>query len=393
MTHKLKTWSYTDKFQCLGAECEDTCCKGWGMQLDKAHLELYHEKAPELLDAVTSGEAEHIMKRDAETDYCVKFDNGLCAVHNKYGTEFLGDACHFYPRITRRFGDRLVMSAALSCPEITRLALFEEDAFAAVDSNTDRIPYEIKDYLPDGMEPEAALAVMNALLEMAADSSVPPEHTMMRLVVIARSLESYNPQQWPDGINLLVKMADGRIPAAEADEMDIYNLLLTLYGLIFAAKKTARPRLEEVLAQIEKYLKIKIDRELLEIIQKPGGKRAMAHLQENWTDATAGIAPILRNWIQAQLTISGFPFAGFGDNVYDRAVILAVRFATVKLALISHFDKDGNPPDNAAITRIIQSISRFTDHLASPELSMNLYTEAGWTREPRLHGLVSGLST
>ena len=81
MPHNIKTYAFVEKFQCLGDKCEDTCCKGWGMQLDPVRKKLYEKEAPELMDAVTSGEAELIMKRDPETDYCVKFDDGWCSIH------------------------------------------------------------------------------------------------------------------------------------------------------------------------------------------------------------------------------------------------------------------------------------------------------------------------
>jgi len=81
-------------FSCLGDKCEDTCCKGWSMQLDEATLERYKQKAPELLDAVEPAEeTPWIMRKDKQTSYCVKYEGGLCGIHKKYGDDFLGDAC------------------------------------------------------------------------------------------------------------------------------------------------------------------------------------------------------------------------------------------------------------------------------------------------------------
>ncbi|MGB1540083.1 MAG: hypothetical protein ACPG80_03920, partial [Rickettsiales bacterium] len=52
-THPIQRMAFLEQFQCLGAECEDTCCKSWSMQVDAATLERYKTEAPELLDAVT----------------------------------------------------------------------------------------------------------------------------------------------------------------------------------------------------------------------------------------------------------------------------------------------------------------------------------------------------
>src|SRR5690606_34553615 len=135
----------------------------------------YEKHAPELLGAVTSGEAELIMRRDPETDYCVKFENGLCGIHKKYGTDFLGDACHFFPRVTRRLGDTTLMTASLSCPEVARLALSGEEGLELVDAVTARIPYSLKDYAPSALDADRALAVHQAFLAAAADSQATAE--------------------------------------------------------------------------------------------------------------------------------------------------------------------------------------------------------------------------
>ncbi|MBY0406929.1 MAG: flagellin lysine-N-methylase, partial [Rickettsiales bacterium] len=114
-----------DAFQCLGGECEDTCCKTWSMQVDEDTVNRYRNEAPELLAAVEPAEeTPWIMRKDPDTGYCIKLDGGLCGIHKQYGDRFLGDACHFYPRITRTLGSATLMTATLSCPEITRLALF-----------------------------------------------------------------------------------------------------------------------------------------------------------------------------------------------------------------------------------------------------------------------------
>src|SRR5687768_14752127 len=143
--HPLHSTAFVARFSCLGDKCEDTCCKSWNMQVDDAMVERYRQQAPELLDAVTTGhDGGHIMRRDEKTDYCVKFDNGLCSIHRDYGSDFLGDACHFYPRVTRRLGDKAVMTAALSCPEVARLSLFTDDAFLLGEGLAARLPATLR---------------------------------------------------------------------------------------------------------------------------------------------------------------------------------------------------------------------------------------------------------
>lgn len=384
----MKAYRFIREFQCLGDRCEDTCCKGWGMQVDAPHKALYEKEAPELLSALDSGETACIMRRDPATDHCVKFDNGLCSIHKDYGTKFLGDACHFFPRITRAFGGQKVMSATLSCPEIARLALLKEDAFALGELEVERLPYTLNDYLPEGAEAEGALKVVTALVDFAGDKSLAPEAIILRLVSISHSLMRTNPKSWPDGISMLTRMP-GFLANAEPNPNDRYYLVQTLAALLHASKKTARPRLEESFATMQRALGMSLDPDTLDVMLNVGEEDKARELSERWKQgAQSTMAPFLRRWIQAQLAMASYPYGGFGNDAEQRVRLLAIRFATVRLALMAHMDARGNAPDDATAIRVVQSLSRFMDHLAEPELSHSLYTTAGWAADGRLRGLI-----
>lgn len=387
--HKVSRIGFVQAFQCLGADCEDTCCKGWGMQLDRRHRELYEKKAPELLEAVTSGEAELIMKRDPETDYCVKFENGLCGIHAEYGTDFLGDACHFYPRVTRKVGEEVVQTATMSCPEVVRLALYGDAPFSWHESEPERVPESLKEYKPEELSSEETRQVFQTFLEAAGDEEATPERNLMRIVSVAHSLQSLAVTSWPKASGFYLKMADGRLPEPETNPANPYRLLHALGVLVSAAKKTKRPRFDETFETMEQALKAHINWETLQIENEAADISAAQHLWEQWKKGAAeALAPVLRKWLQTQLATAFFPFSGFGRTPYERAVILAVRFATVRLALMAHMDGKGNPPDEATAVRVIQSLARVMDHLADPELSWKIYEEAGWTTEAGIRGVL-----
>lgn len=361
------------------------------MQLDPDTRTKYQREAPELLAAVTTGESEWIMKRDPTTDYCVKFDNGWCGIHRERGSSFLGDACHFFPRITRSLGDTNVMTAALSCPEIARLALFDDNGFTYTAADTDRLPYSLTDYLPGKLEETQALAIHTAFLEAAGDETASPEHIMARLGSLARSLEMLDVASWPAAIGFYLKNVEGRLPAPEENPADPFNLLHALVGLLSAAKPSARPRLEQTIAAMEEALNVTIHRETLTITTHDSSLRAYLALRGAWREQWAApLAPVLRRWIQAQIAASLFPFSGFGESLSERITILCVRFATVRLALMACCRQHNGIPPEEDTLRCIQSISRFLDHLAEPELSLSLYKETGWILEARARGLLEG---
>lgn len=387
--YTLASYDYVARFNCLGDQCEDTCCKGWGMQLDDTRFALYQSKAPELLSAVTSGEAAHIMRRDPATDYCVKFEGGLCGIHKKYGTDFLGDACHFYPRITRKFGDTYLQSASLSCPEIVRLALYGDTPFVPSSVVTDRTPTQMKEYLPEGITADQAIELQHLFVNAVADESVSPEHALMRLHTVGQSLSTLPQKEWPSAAPFFLRMADGRLLEPEHDSADGYRLVQILEGLVGAAKPSSRPRLDETRKEMQNTLGIRIAANTFDILSESGDFGTYSRLCALWKKSAANqMAPILRRWLQAQLTMMGFPFSGFGTTLNERTMLLAGRFATLRLALMSAMDKQGTPPDAATTVRIVQSLSRFIDHLAEPAFTLLAYEEAGWNDPARLRGLV-----
>jgi hypothetical protein len=358
------------------------------MQLTPETISLYKEKAPELLDAVDSGEAEFIMKRDPITDYCVKFDAGWCGIHRDYGPEFLGDACNFYPRITRALNDTVVTTMALSCPEAARLMLYDSDAFAATPREELRVPFSLKNYLPAELAPEDALALHQLFIDQAGNETVSAERCLMRVGTVARALETQPLAQWLAAAKVYFTMADGRLLAPQAQPHDMVQLTQALAGLIVASKASSRTGLMDIIHVMEEALGITIDLQTRGFTMAPDAMERGLKLLHGWQKVQASLQPVLHRYLQAQLSQAMFPFAGLGSKLGERTTIIGVRLATVKLALMAAAQQAGGAPDEAEVVRIIYTLSRFLDHLADPALSLSIYSETGWVLEARLRALL-----
>lgn len=358
--------------------------------MDDATYQRYQSQAPELLDAVVEKDSVgHIMRRDEQSDFCVKFTDGLCAVHKKYGSDFLGDACHFFPRVTRKLGDEAFMTATLSCPESARLALLGEGGFAQGEGAVDRLPQTLRDYLPEGLDAAAALEVHQAFVNAALDESASAERSMARIVSVAHSLGAFGVDSWKMAVPFYLKSADDRLPAPEAADADPFNLLHALMGIVAASGQQNRPRLQDTIADMESALQVQLDWEGLGIRATGDSVAAYQAMQAQWNEQYAdAMQPLLRRWIAAQLSIALFPFAGFGEDVKERALLMGVRFATIRLALMSACNTAGKIIDEAQQIRVVQSLARVLDHLADPTLSLKIYDEPGWLREARLRSLI-----
>lgn len=359
------------------------------MQVDQEHLALYAEKAPEILDTIDH--AACLMKRVPDTDGCIQLTGGLCNIQSTYSTAFLSDPCHFYPRITRKIGDKTLMTAALSCPEVTRLILFSEAPFHITSTVIDRLPGRVINPVPETMTSTEAEQSISLFLTMAADSALSPESIMIRLLSIARTLSNTEHVAWAGKIKSLFLTADRLTIDAASKVTDPVCILYALVLLLASAPKAKRQRLHDTITTMAKALDCTINWETREIIPGATGFAAYSVLKQRWEQqAEAALAPVLRRWIQAQLAMAAFPFGKFSTQMWERSIILSVRFATVKLALMCHMEEDGTPPDMDTVIRVVQSISRFLDHLADTELSLTIYTDAGWMSKERMVGLIQG---
>lgn len=359
------------------------------MQLTEETVKQYEREAPELLAAVATGESEWIMKRDAVTDYCVKFDKGWCGIHAQYGDAMLGDACHFFPRITRALGDALVMGASVSCPEIARASLLQDGGFSLIETHASRVPYSLKAYLPDCMSQSEALDVHQLFMKAALDEERSAETSLRLISSVARSLDFQPKESWAKASAFYMKTAEARLCEPETNINDPFNVLNALQGLIGAARKSDRARLMQTIGAMEQALHVSLDWELLTIKTHDDSLQRFQAMQQFWQDHCAAYyAPVLRRWLAAQCSASLFPFAGLGQTLAERITIIGVRLATVKLALMSAcFMAQATIAEDDAI-RVIQSIARFMDHLADPAFSLAIYAETGWVREARLAGLL-----
>lgn len=374
------------RFQCLGDQCEDTCCQNWSMQVDDATLSRYKNDAPELLAAVEEEGGLHVMKRDPATRHCIKMEGGLCGIHKKYGDAMLGDACHFYPRVTRALGDENHMSATPSCPEVVRLMLALDTPFAPVNADIARLPQSLRNYLPPEMNAENADSVHQAFIMAALDTAVSSERSLARISSVSRSLSMLNPATYHQSIPLYLRLADGRIPEAVKDPADAFNVLHALCGLIVASHKPVSPRLQKTISDMEQALGATLDWNNVQIALSNESAALLENIGAKWQPDH--YAHALRRYLAMQLSAALFPFAGLGADAVERITIIGVRFATVKLALACANALQGPLPEED-IVRIIQSISRFMDHLGDAAYSLVIYNETGWVKEARLLALFS----
>jgi len=136
--------AYADSFHCIGPACEDTCCQGWTVPIDKPAWEKYQHlpasPVRSLIEAsiLRTPEPEApanqetpppfaIIRMNSENRCPLLTADRLCAIQAELGEEMLSHACSTYPRIVHTLGAVQETALTLSCPEAARLVLLTPD--------------------------------------------------------------------------------------------------------------------------------------------------------------------------------------------------------------------------------------------------------------------------
>jgi lysine-N-methylase len=121
-------------FRCIGADCEDTCCAGWAVNVDQRTYEAYQRcDDPELASSLhglvvintENASVENYAKITLSGSACPFLAEGLCSIQKKLGEEYLSIMCASYPRVIKQVNDIQQRSLDLSCPEAARVVLLD----------------------------------------------------------------------------------------------------------------------------------------------------------------------------------------------------------------------------------------------------------------------------
>lgn len=146
--YKVLKPSYYDKFKCVGSSCEDTCCKGWDIHVDKEIFKVY--KSTKNVPITNLLENEVSINTEANYDfeygiinlkndgYCPFFnEKNLCDIQTYLGHENLSYTCREYPRTFCLVDKVLEMSLNTSCIEASKLILLNEQKMTFELTETD----------------------------------------------------------------------------------------------------------------------------------------------------------------------------------------------------------------------------------------------------------------
>ena len=140
--------AYADAFQCIGPACEDTCCSGWSVFIDKDTYAKYQTIPDGPLRTIIDHRLEVTGSANAFEFARVRLEDGgscpflagdrLCSIQKAHGEEFLSRTCSQYPRAAKMVDGVEERTLLLSCPEAARLVLLNRDLVPSANQEASR---------------------------------------------------------------------------------------------------------------------------------------------------------------------------------------------------------------------------------------------------------------
>ncbi len=141
---------YFDRFRCIAAECEDTCCAGWAIMIDDDSLEKYKNVKGDFGNRLhNSIDWEHGCFCQHDGRCAFLNEDNLCDMHMEAGEHMLCNTCRDYPRHMEEYEGLREGSLSLSCIEAAKIILGcrEQVKFVTLKDDVEDEEYEDFDYL------------------------------------------------------------------------------------------------------------------------------------------------------------------------------------------------------------------------------------------------------
>ena len=389
--------TYAAAFRCIGSECEDTCCEGWAIPVDRQTYEKYREFPPGRLGSVVSGfvtitpnAPEHLYAQiNVAASGCCAFlgADRLCAIQREYGPTLLSSTCSIYPRALNTVSGKLEGSLHLSCPEAARNVLLNADATqVAGDLHSGAFRTDSVAYLPvngDGQiyKPYANfLAVRELLITIIRDRARSIEQRMMLIGAVCERLEQVHSPKREAGVpsmlaeyhqivqrRQLISELDA-LPTAHGLQLDV--ILKLMAHRIREGK--GNPRFAETCRLFLEGIGYASEPTALE------RTRRYVDAHRNYYQPFFASRPhSLENYLLNYLFQTLFPFGRAGSpyfhqqSILDEYILLATHFAWLRALLIGVAGAYKECFAEEHLVQTVQSFCRAIEHQPSVLLWMN----------------------
>lgn len=372
---------YTERFRCIGPECEDTCCVGWAVPIDKATFEKYQTVPAgplrtlldeSVLPTPDDPNPAHfaVIKMPASLACPMLAENRLCRVHAELGEEHLSHTCSTYPRIVSVIDNLEEKSLSLSCPEAARLVLLDPDLLAPGSAGGYQITWNDSPGRGGALLP-CFWPIREFVFTLLRDRVYPLWQRMFLLGSFCRRLDAVARGEADRGVADVLRdfpavVATGKLRAAmetiPADLALQLDMVLQLAGLC-RNRSLVSPRIVECIEAFKIGIGVRPEATMKDLI----AGYASAH-EQHYAPFFAGHPHILENLLANTIFRRQFPFGTKDGKIVpepDTAreyALLATQFSLIKGLLIGVAGCHKENFSAAHVIHTVQSASKHFEH-------------------------------
>lgn len=372
---------YMKKFHCIGPACEDSCCIGWRVDLDKETYQKYKKiNNPDLkpiFDKMVN--RKHNQKNDGSYGK-IKMEAGgrcpfldekmLCKIHGTLGEEYLSDTCALYPRHLRKVDGKYERSSTMSCPEAARLALLNPEGigFEHIEEDAD-----IRIKLHSNFDTEGHLYLNKPQryfwdirifsLTLLQNRNYTLGERLIILGIVYKKIEALYAEKRLNDMPLMLETMSNMIESGNFKEELEKVPTNTQIQMRLAKEMTDKKILEGVTSQ--RYLQC-LKETLLGIGYREDEKleNVLSKYEENYKDYLSPYLKekeyILENYLVNEYFKEMMPFGSY-KSMWDSYIFLCVLYSMIKLHMIGMAGHHKGLDDELNI-KLIQSFSKVVLH-------------------------------
>lgn len=367
---------YMDNFECIGTSCEDSCCKSWRISIDKkTYLEYRKVKDQELFlnlkknitrNRTNASDNNYAKVHLTSNNRCPMLNqDSLCDIQQKLGEELLSMTCSTYPRIINQSNNKHEMSGVLSCPEIARLALLNQDKMEFTLYKDELRPKTLLNNRlnSNNKGPEKYFEELRAFtIQVLQYRSYSLSDRLIVLGMFFNKLQEVILENSDSGIPQLIDYYTKIIESDIRETLSNLEAIPTLQMLML--NEVSKERLKFSITG-ERYKEC-YDQFLKGIL--PDGDDTIEKTSERYTEAFSKYylpfmekhEYILENYLVNYVFRTLFPFGSL-KSVFDEYAMLILRFSLIKMHLIgiSGYTKEINFD---IVIKLIQSFEKEIEH-------------------------------
>jgi len=374
--------TYSERFRCIGPRCEDSCCKGWTVPVDKEAFEKYRALPAgplrvlldeNLVETPNDPNPAHFakIKMPASNECPILTEEGLCRIHAELGEEYLCHTCATYPRAVSNIDNLEEKALSMSCPEAARLVLLDPGLIEETFNGN----YEMTwDDAPERADREPLgffWPVREFVFTLLRDRSYPLWQRLFLMGSFCRRMDAIARGESERGVTAFLRDFAGAVnhgalrAAMETIPADLHlqlDMVLRLAGLC-RDRSAVGARFVECLETFKRGIDARPDATMRDLIAAYAGA-----YQKIYAPFFARNPHILENYLANAIFRRQFPY-GLKDGKLQpkpemtrEYALLATQFALIKGLLIGVAGAHGEAFAEEHLVYTIQSASKHFDH-------------------------------